>query len=81
MLSRIPGLARPGPGGVFVKLAKAGQDRRADLPALGKQTIENARLAGLRGIAFEAGGTILTDRLEMITAADAAGIFLLGVGA
>ncbi len=81
MLSRIPGLARPGPGGVLVKLAKPGQDRRADLPTLGKQTIQNARLAGLRGIAFEAGGTILTDRHEMVTAADAAGIFLLGVGA
>jgi DUF1009 family protein len=81
MLGRIAGLARPGPGGVLVKLAKAGQDRRADLPTLGKQTIQNANMAGLRGIAFEAGGTILTDRQEMITAADAAGLFLIGVAA
>jgi DUF1009 family protein len=81
MLSRIPGLMRPGPGGVLVKLAKTGQDRRADLPTLGKQTIQNASSAGLRGIAFEAGGTILTDRQEMIKAADAAGLFLIGVGA
>ncbi len=81
MLSRVSGLARPGPGGVLVKLAKSGQDRRADLPTLGRQTIQNASLAGLRGIAFEAGGTILTDRQEMIEAADAAGLFLIGVGA
>jgi DUF1009 family protein len=80
MLERIPGLARPGPGGVLVKLAKTGQDRRADLPTLGGQTIQNAISAGLRGIAFEAGGTILTDRQEMIAAADAANLFLIGVG-
>jgi DUF1009 family protein len=79
MLARVQHLARPGPGGVLVKLAKAGQDRRADLPTLGRQTIQNASMAGLRGIAFEAGATILTERQEMIVAADAAGLFLLGV--
>jgi len=80
MLARIPGLARPGPGGVLVKLAKPGQDRRADLPTLGEQTIRNASIAGLRGIAFEAGGTILSDRPAMIAAADAAGLFVIGIG-
>jgi UDP-2,3-diacylglucosamine hydrolase len=79
MLSRIPGLARPGPAGVLVKLAKPGQERRADLPTIGLATIRHAQQAGLRGVAFEAGGTILTDRVLMIEAADAAGIFLLGV--
>jgi len=80
MLARIPGLARPGPGGVLVKLAKPGQERRADLPTLGERTIGNASIAGLRGIAFEAGGTILSDRPAMIAAADAAGLFLVGIG-
>jgi len=80
MLGRIPGLARPGPGGVLVKLAKPGQDRRADLPTLGEQTIRNASMAGLRGIAFEAGGTILSNRPAMIAAADAAGLFVIGIG-
>jgi DUF1009 family protein len=80
MLGRIPSVARPGPGGVLVKLAKPGQDRRADLPTLGVQTIRNASNAGLRGIAFEAGGTILSDRLAMIAAADAAGLFVVGIG-
>jgi DUF1009 family protein len=32
MLSRAAALARPGPGGVLVKLVKPGQERRADLP-------------------------------------------------
>jgi len=79
MLGRIAGVARPGPGGVLVKIAKPGQDRRADLPTIGTATIENAAGAGLRGIAFEAGGTILTDRAAMIEAADRTGIFLVGI--
>jgi DUF1009 family protein len=79
MLSRIAAVARPGPGGVLIKLAKPGQERRADLPTLGSNTIDNARLAGLRGIAFEGGGSLLTNKAEMIESADARGIFLVGV--
>ena len=79
MLARAGSLARPGPGGVLVKLVKPGQDRRADLPAIGPDTIRSAAAAGLRGVAFEAGGTLLHDRPACITAADAAGLFLLGV--
>ncbi|MCB5943182.1 UDP-2,3-diacylglucosamine diphosphatase LpxI domain-containing protein [Acidocella sp. KAb 2-4] len=79
MLARIPAVTRPGPAGVLVKLAKPGQERRADLPTIGPATIRHARQAGLRGIAFEAGGTILADKLLTITSADEEGIFLLGV--
>ena len=79
MLRRARDLARPGPGGVMVKLVKPGQDRRADLPTIGPATIAAAAAAGLRGIAFEAGGTMLTDRAATIAHADAAGIFLCGV--
>jgi DUF1009 family protein len=79
MLARAAGLARPGAGGVLVKLVKPGQDRRADLPAIGPGTVRAAAAAGLRGIAFEAGGTLLTDRAALLTAADAAGLFLLGI--
>ena len=78
MLSRCAALARPGAGGVLVKLVKPGQDRRADLPTIGPDTIRNAAAAGLRGVAFEAGGTILADRPALIAEADAAGLFLLG---
>ena len=79
MLSRATGLARPGPGGVLVKLVKPGQDRRADLPTIGPQTVRAAAAAGLRGIAFEAGGTILAARDASIAAADEAALFLLGI--
>ena len=80
MLSRCGPLAWPGPGGVLVKLVKPGQDRRADLPTIGEQTVRGAVAAGLRGMAFEGGGTIIMDRDAMIAAADAAGIFILGLG-
>lgn len=79
MLARAAPLARPGPGGVLVKLVKPGQDRRADLPTIGPGTLAAAAAAGLRGIAFEAGGTLLADRAACIAAADAAGLFLLGI--
>ncbi len=79
MLRRAHDLARPGPGGVLVKLVKPGQDRRADLPTIGPGTIAACAASGLRGIAFEAGGTMLTDRAATIADANAAGIFLCGV--
>lgn len=79
MLSRIPAVTRPGPAGVLVKLAKPGQERRADLPTIGPATIRHARQAGLCGIALEADGTILADKMLTIEVADQEGIFLLGV--
>lgn len=79
MLARSAALARPGPGGLLVKFAKPGQDRRADLPTIGPRTVRAAAAAGLRGIAFEARGTMLTDRAMMIEAAEECGLFLLGV--
>jgi UDP-2,3-diacylglucosamine hydrolase len=79
MLARAATLRRGGVGGVLVKLAKPGQDRRADLPTIGPVTVAGAANAGLRGIAFEAGGTILAERAATIAAADAAGLFLLGM--
>lgn len=79
MLSRAAGLSRAGAGGVLVKLVKPGQDRRADLPTIGAATVQAAVAAGLRGIAFEGGGTILAGREAAIAAADAAGFFLIGL--
>lgn len=79
MLARAAELRREGPGGVLVKLVKPGQDRRADLPTVGTETVRRAAAAGLRGVAFEAGGTILADAEATVAAADAAGLFLIGL--
>ncbi|HWT08952.1 MAG TPA: UDP-2,3-diacylglucosamine diphosphatase LpxI [Roseomonas sp.] len=77
MLARAGGLRRDGPGGVLVKCLKPGQSRLADLPTIGPRTVDGAVAAGLRGLAFEANGTILLDRETTIARAAAAGIFLL----
>jgi DUF1009 family protein len=79
MLARAGTLKRDGAGGVLVKLLKPGQDRRADLPTIGPATVAGLIAAGLRGLAFDAGNTILMDRPAMIACADAAGLFLLGI--
>ncbi len=81
MLARCGPLRREGSGGVLVKMAKPGQERRADLPTLGAETVRGAIAAGLRGVAFEAGGALLAERAEAVALADAAGVFLLGFDA
>lgn len=79
MLARAGGLQREGPGGVFVKVMKPGQDRRADLPVIGPDTVARVAAAGLRGIAIQVDGTIIIDRAATLAAAEAAGIFLLAL--
>jgi hypothetical protein len=79
LLRRCGSLRRDGPGGVLVKIAKPGQERRTDLPTIGPDTVAAAKEAGLRGIAAEAGATIVLDREEVIRSADAAGLFVAGI--
>lgn len=68
-----------GSGIVVVKLKKPGQDFRFDLPATGARTIET--LAAVKGavLAVEAGQSLLFDREAMITAANKAGIAVVGI--
>ncbi|MCB2101781.1 MAG: UDP-2,3-diacylglucosamine diphosphatase LpxI [Rhodobacterales bacterium] len=79
MLERCAGLRRDGPGGVLVKVRKPQQDQRADLPTVGVATVNAAAAAGLRGIGVEAGGALIVDPDDTIAAADAAGLFLVGL--
>ncbi len=79
LLARIAPLRKDGFGGVLVKAAKPGQERRVDLPAIGADTIAQAVAAGLAGIALEAGRTLVIDREAAVAAADAAGLFVVGV--
>jgi len=81
LLRRCGALRREGPGGVLVKIEKPGQERRADRPVIGPQTVAVAAEAGLRGIAAEAGAVLVLDRDAVARAADAAAIFVVGVRA
>ena len=69
------------PRGVLVKASKRGQDLRFDLPAIGARTVDAAAAAGLAGIAISAGNAIVAEPQAMIAAADAAGIFVMGLPA
>jgi len=81
LVRRCAALQRPGPGAVLVKAEKPGQERRVDRPVIGPQTVAVATEAGLRGIAAEAGAVLVLDRDEVARAADAAGLFVVGVRA
>jgi hypothetical protein len=81
LLRRCAALRRAGPGGVLVKIAKPGQERRADRPTIGPQTAALAAASGLQGIAAEAGMTLVIDRAELVRAADEAGLFIVGIAA
>lgn len=71
-----PGLRR----GVMIKRSKPSQDLRVDMPAIGPDTITRAAAAGLDGIAVEAGRVLIAQRADAIQKADAAKVFIAGVG-
>lgn len=79
LLQRCAGLKRSGDGGVLVKMAKTHQNRQADLPTIGPDTIQQAHAAGLKGVAVEAGATQILDRAAVVQLADQLGLFLVGV--
>lgn len=68
-------------GGVLVKCAKPGQERRADLPSIGPRTMDDAHAAGLAGVAVEAGASFILSYAETVERADALGLFLVGLDA
>lgn len=79
LIERCGRLRLDGEGGVLVKIAKPGQDRRIDLPSVGPVTVEAAVAAGLRGIAVEAGGALVVDRDTVVGAADVSGLFVVAI--
>ena len=62
-----------------MKVKKPQQEERADLPSIGPRTVAGAQAAGLSGTAIEAGGGLVIDRARVVEAADAAGLFLIGL--
>jgi DUF1009 family protein len=79
---RTEGRIRAKPGrGVLVKAPKSEQDLRYDLPTLGPRTIENVAAAGLAGVAVAAGNTLVAEPEALVGAADASGLFVVGLPA
>ncbi|WP_374398197.1 LpxI family protein [Tabrizicola sp.] len=81
LLAQVAGIGglRPDPArgrGVFYKAAKPGQDRRIDLPTIGPETLRGVAVAGLGGVAVQAGSVICLDLAEMRRLAGELGLFL-----
>ncbi len=67
-----------GPGVIVVKVAKPGQDMRFDVPVVGIPTIQVMARAGATLLSLDAGKALMFDKVQMITAADDAGIAIVG---
>ena len=79
LIERAATLRREGPGGVLVKIAKPGQERRVDLPAIGVGTLERCACSGLRGIALQAGATLVLQRQQVVATAERTRLFVFGL--
>lgn len=79
LIARAGDVRREGLGGVLVKIAKPGQERRVDLPAIGVGTVEACARAGLRGIALQASASLVLQRQRVVAAADRTGLFVIGI--
>lgn len=66
-------------GAILVKTCKPQQDRKLDLPTIGRRTIRLCAELGYAGIAAEAGSTLLANGAEVRELADASGLFVVGV--
>ena len=67
-----------GKQGVLVKLMKPGQDHRADMPAIGPQTILSVKNSGLNGIAVDANKSLILQREETLKMAKENAVFIYG---
>ncbi|MEC9454191.1 MAG: UDP-2,3-diacylglucosamine diphosphatase LpxI [Pseudomonadota bacterium] len=81
LLGRCQDLKQEGQGGVLVKLIKTQQERRADLPTIGADTVRHSAEAGLNGIAVEAGQSLILDRAEVVVEANRLGLYVAGIKA
>ena len=70
--------ALAGAGSVVVKVARPKQDMRFDVPVVGVATITAMAAAGATALSVDAGKTLLIDGSEVVAAANAAGIALIG---
>lgn len=66
-------------GWTLCKGARAGHDRRSDVPTIGVRTIENMAAHGAGCLALAAGDVIMLDKVRLLEMADEAGIAVVGV--
>jgi hypothetical protein len=67
-----------GSGVRIVKVAKPKQDMRFDVPVIGLATVQAMQTAGATALSIDAGRTLVMDGQQVFTAANDAGITILG---
>ena len=67
-----------GPGVSIVKVAKPHQDMRFDVPVVGVATIRAMQAVGASALSIDAGKTLVLDGDAVFSAADEAGIAVVG---
>lgn len=76
LIQRVQPYKQKGGAGVIVKIPKTQQDKRIDLPTIGRDTIQNLHQNGFAGIAISAEDTIIVDEKAVIAWADQLGVFI-----
>lgn len=79
LLKRCGEIKQDGEGPILIKILKPFQDKRVDLPCIGKTTIEKAHKYGIAGIVCEAGQTLLLEQEEALALANKHKIFIYGI--
>ena len=79
MIARVSPLLLIGEKATLVKIKKPQQDTRADLPAIGPETIRNAYAAGLGGVAIEASETLVLDKQVALEIANQHHLFITAI--
>lgn len=78
MIARTGELCRSG-GWCLLKAARAGHDRRSDVPTVGPDTITNMHKHGGRALALASGDVIIIDKNETLALADRLGVAVVGI--
>ena len=79
MIERAGSLQRNVSGPILIKISKANQDKRVDLPTAGPETVNNAIRSGFQGLALEANNSLLLDKDRVIKIAEKNSFFVIGV--
>ncbi|GMV24972.1 MAG: hypothetical protein AMXMBFR58_10030 [Phycisphaerae bacterium] len=78
MIQRVGQICRA-KGWTLCKGARAGHDRRSDVPTVGTRTIENMAANGAGCLALAAGDVIMLEKQKVLDLADELGIAVVGV--
>jgi DUF1009 family protein len=78
LIKRCAKLRESGNGGVLVKVVKPQQDRKLDLPTIGKKTVDLLHSNNFSGIALEADGCMILEKKIVIDQLNQFGMFLCG---